>query len=215
LSQQQLAQHMQVATQDTQPNVTRVTPLTTVTTTLLAIAALQRTNRRFHTRMTLAGLAKLHRRFLVLLTTAPLPFLGDTRMRHDASEFLLIVRRMKGPIERGTLNLATHPLLQLGHHRHYHILIQDSLAHHLVVADKASGILNHQHLVTELDGVRLLAPLDQLRVRLKDAEQLFLVDYRFTQQDTPPSRATHFLRQLQVMQQLLLASTYPVTQLLA
>jgi len=165
--------------------------------------------------MTLAGLAELHRRFLVLLSATTRAFVRYTWMRHDPSQLLLVVRRVKGPIEGGTLNLARHPLLQLGHHRYHHVLIQDAPGHHLVVADKASGILDHQYLVTVLNGVRLLAPLDQLRVRLENAEELFFVGHRFTQQDTPPGCAAHFVRQLQVMLQFLLPSVHPVTQPIA
>jgi hypothetical protein len=53
------------------------------------------------------------------LLAAALPaFLGNTRMVHDRGQLLQIGRRVKGTIERGTLDLATYGLLQRGHRRH-------------------------------------------------------------------------------------------------
>ena len=133
-------------------------------------------------------------------------------MRHDLGQLLLVVRRVKGPVERGPLDLAAQTLLQLGHRRHHQVLIQHAIGHHLVMADETSGILDHQHLVTILDRVGLLAPLDQFRVRLEDAENLLLVGHRFAQQHTPPGRAAHFLRQLHIMPAIPLAARQAVAE---
>ena len=118
-------------------------------------------------------------------------------------QLLLVVRRVKAAIERAPLDLAAHALLQLGHRRHQQVLIQHAVGHHRVMADEASGILDHQHLVAVLDRVGLLATLDQFRVRLEDAEDLLLVGHRLAEQHTPSGRAAHLLRQLQIMPQFL------------
>ena len=49
---------------------------------------------------------------------------------------------------------------------------------------------------------RLLAPLDQLRVRLKDAENLLVVGHRLAFEHTASSGVAHLSRQVHVMQQL-------------
>src|SRR3954452_20777625 len=62
-----------------------------------------------------------------------------------------------------------------------------------VVADKTRAILDDQQLVTELNRLGLLAALDQLRVRLKDAKEFFRVGDLLPVQDTPP-RITEYAR---------------------
>src|SRR5262249_48547301 len=76
LSQEQFGQDVQIAAQDAQANVTLVAPRALVATTLLAIAGLQGTDRRFHPRMLLPGLAKFHRRLLLLFPATAFAFLG-------------------------------------------------------------------------------------------------------------------------------------------
>src|SRR5271167_2320920 len=97
---------MEIPPQDTQAYVTLVTPLTPIPTTLQTIASLQGADRRLHPRMMLTRLAKGHRALLLLLTPLLLAFRGNTGRPHDLTQFLLILRRVKGPVERGTLDLA-------------------------------------------------------------------------------------------------------------
>jgi hypothetical protein len=98
-SHEEFAQHMNVAAQDAQADITLITSLAPVAATLLAIANLQSTYRRFHPRMMLTGLAKLHGCFFLLTASASLTLLGNTRMRHDLSQLLLVVRSMKTSVE--------------------------------------------------------------------------------------------------------------------
>src|ERR1700736_4846296 len=58
LGQQQLAQGLQVASQDAQAHVTLVTPFAPIAATLQTVAGLQGTDRRLHARMMLSRLAK-------------------------------------------------------------------------------------------------------------------------------------------------------------
>ena len=70
------------------------------------------------------------------------------------------------------------------------------------MANETRGILDHQHIVPILDRVRLLASLNQFRVRLEDTKNLVFIRHRFAQQHTPPSCPAYLLRQLQIMQHI-------------
>src|SRR6516225_5245363 len=80
------------------------------------------------------------------------------------------------------------------------------------MADESDAILDHQHLVTVLDGVRLFAPFDQLGMRLEDAEYLLLVGHRFAQEHAAPCRTAHLCRQLHIMPQFLAWSSQSFTE---
>ena len=68
---------MQVAAQDAQADISLVAFLAPVAATLLAIARLQSTYRRFHTGMVLTGLAKLHGCFFLLTASTNLAILAN------------------------------------------------------------------------------------------------------------------------------------------
>ena len=86
LSQEQFAQDVQIATQDAQANVTLVAPLALVATTLLAIAGLEGTDRRFHPGVLLPGLAEFHGRFLLLLPATGAFVAGNSQALIDADQ---------------------------------------------------------------------------------------------------------------------------------
>src|SRR6266404_5688162 len=125
--------------------------------------------------MILTRFAKGHGCLLLLLTALLLSLRRYTRRPHDLGQVLLILRRMKGPVERGALDLAAKAFLQLSHDRHDQVLIQHTIADHAIPDDKTHSVLDYQHIVTKLNRQRLLATLDQLRVRLEDAENLLVV----------------------------------------
>ena len=56
---QHLAQHVKIPSQHTQPHIAAVTTERVIAAVFLAIARLQRTDRRLHPRMTPPGLAEL------------------------------------------------------------------------------------------------------------------------------------------------------------
>src|SRR5947209_10054374 len=93
---------------------------------------------------------------------------GDTHDRNDLTQFRLSGRAVKAAVKRGDLDSGDTPL-ELGS------LTDDDVGFQLpgvqdpVVADKPRAILDDKQLVTELNRLGLLAALDQLGVRLKDA----------------------------------------------
>src|ERR1039457_1486431 len=124
VGQQQLPQDVQIASQNPQTHVTLIARFVAIPTTLQPVARLQRADCRLDSGMSLSRLAKCHCPLLLLLTPLLLPFRHDTRRPHDRRQVLLILRRVKGPVKRGALDLAPKTLLQLPHDRHYHVLIQ-------------------------------------------------------------------------------------------
>src|SRR5271163_92516 len=151
--------------------------------------------------MILPRLAERDAGFLLLLTTALRALPRDARMPHDRCQLLLILRGMKAAIERRPLDLAPETLLQLLHGRYHQILVQHAAAHHCVMTDETHRIFDHQHVVTKLHRVGLLAALDQLSVRLEDAEDLLLILDRFPQEDAAPCGVADLARQVHIMLQ--------------
>ena len=96
---EQLAQSLEIAPQDAQGYVTLVAAHAAVPATLLAVAGLERAERRFHARMILSCLAKCHGPRLVLVTPLMLSFGGDAGRTNNVRQVFLILRCMKTPVE--------------------------------------------------------------------------------------------------------------------
>src|SRR5262249_57164242 len=106
LSQQQFAQGLQVAPQDTQSHVTLEAALTAVAASFQTVAGLQGTDLRLHARMLLSRFAKGHGSLLFLFTPLRLSFAGDAGRSHDRRQVALILRCVKSAVERSALDLA-------------------------------------------------------------------------------------------------------------
>src|SRR5689334_18497936 len=111
-SQQQLAQGLKIAPQDAQGHVTFEAALAAIAAPFQTVARLQGADRRLDARMMLSRFAKGHGCLLFLLTTLFGSFAGDARRPHDRCQFPLILRGVKGAVERGALDFALAPLLQ-------------------------------------------------------------------------------------------------------
>src|SRR5205807_4299394 len=123
-------------------------------TTLQTVAGLQGADRGLDPRMTLPRFAIRNGSLLLLLSPLLLAFRHKARRRHDLAQVLLILRRVKGPIKGGTLDLALKAILQPPHFRHYLALIQHTLAEHPIVNHKPHCSLDHQHILSKLSRIR-------------------------------------------------------------
>ena len=86
---------MKITTQHAQMKVTAEAVLRTVTATRQAVAGLQRADRRFDARMTLACLMELDRCVFVLLGSLTRAWHGKTGVGDHLSELLLVLRGVK------------------------------------------------------------------------------------------------------------------------
>ena len=116
LGEQQLPQRLKIAPQDPQSHITPIAAFAAIAATLQTVAGLQGADRRLHPGVILSRLAKGHCPFVVLLASLFLSFRGNAGVGHDFGQFLLILRRVKAPIERSALDLVRKLLLQLLYH---------------------------------------------------------------------------------------------------
>src|SRR5208283_3804919 len=170
LTQHRLTQHLQIPTQHCQANVTRQTTLTVIATTLQTVARLQRMNRGFDPPVPLPPLPKPRRRRRLLfrrLLGAPL---RHTRLHYHLGHLLLILRRVKTPVERGPHDPTRYLGLRTLQSRYTYILILLTTTHQLIMDDVTELILQHQHLPPKLHRRAHLTLTNHLRVRLKHAQ---------------------------------------------
>src|SRR5947209_9545739 len=166
LAQQPFPQRVQVVAQDRQAHIPPVAQEGAITAALQAVAPLQHADQRLHPRVRPPRRGPGRRGLLRLRRALLGPTDGDTHDRDDLTQSLLIGRAVKAPVKGSTLE-AGDALLELGHLRDDNVRVLLRGLQDPVVTDKARAVFDDQHLVAELNRLRLLATLDQFRVRLK------------------------------------------------
>src|SRR4051794_22207531 len=177
---------MKIPTQDTQPHVAAVAAERLIAAAVLPIARLQRANRRLDTRMPTPGLAEFHRRLTLLPFRLHMARPGQAGLSHQLRQFGLIRGRMEPAVERRTPDLAVESLLHLLHLTRENFAVLGTPRQDRVVAHEARTILDDQDTVAELDRLGDFAALDQLGLRLKEAEELLVIGDRLPGEDTSP-----------------------------
>ena len=104
---------------------------------------------------------------------------------------------MEATIERGFLDRSLQTLLHNARLRHDHVAVLLFTLQEIRVRDEARRVLEDQDQPPKLHRLAGLAALVQLRVRLKQAEQLLGVGHLFSLQHAPPGRVAHLLGALQ------------------
>lgn len=135
------------------------------------------------------GLLRLGRRLLGAR-------LGQARPRNDLCQFTLILRRVKAPIERGFFDGSLQALLDQTRLRHDDLAVLLLAREQIRVRDESRPILVDQDQPPKLHGLARFAAFVELRVRLKQAEQLLGVGHCFSLQHAPPRRIADLLRPL-------------------
>ena len=166
---------MKIPSQHTQTHIAAVAAERVIAAAILPIARLQRTDRRLHPRMPTSGLAEFHCRLTLLLCGLHMARLGQARLSHQLHQLGLILGRVEPAIERCTPDLAIEPLLHLLHFTHDNFAVLGAARQDRVVAHEARTILDDQDAVAELDRLGDFAALDQLGLRLEEAEELLVI----------------------------------------
>lgn len=169
------AQHVKIQPQHTQPHVAAVAAERVIAASVLAVARLQRTDRRLHTGMPTPGLAEFHRRLTLLPVGLHMARLGQARLGHQLGQLRLILGRVEPAIERRASDSPFQPLLDLLDFTHQDLAVFGSARQDRVVADEARAILHDQDSVAELDLLGNLAAFDQLGLGLEEAEELLAI----------------------------------------
>src|SRR5512140_2846599 len=193
---------MKIPTQHTQTNVAAVAAKRVIAAAVLPIARLQRADCRLDTRMPTPGLAEFHGRLTVLPFRLHMARLGQAGLSHQIRQFGLILGRVEPAVERRTPDLAVEPLLYLLHFTHQNFAVLGTARQDRVVAHEARTILDDQDTVAELDRLGNFAALDQLGLRLKEAEELLVIADRHLDENTSPRLITGMNRPVDEVEEL-------------
>ena len=137
--------------------------------------------------MTLTRSPKLDRCRLLLPLTLTATGRRHARVLKDLGQLLLVLGRMKSAIKGSILDFPAKPLLETPHLRHHDLPLLLSLGENLVVADEARRVFHYQRQMSKLHRLAGLAALEQLRLRLEDAEQLLVVGHILSLQHAAPA----------------------------
>ena len=88
-------------------------------------------------------------------------------------------------IKARLLDLLAQALLHRLHRRLEDFHVLHANPHHLKVHDEPRCIFQNENPMAKLDRIRALAPVDQFRIRLEEAEDLLGMGNRLATQDTP------------------------------
>src|SRR5512135_3867979 len=166
---------MKIPTQAPQPHVPAVTAEGPIPAPSQPVPRLQRADRRLDPRMPPPRTPEFHRRRTLLTLGLDMALHRSAWLRHQLGQRALILGGVEPAIERRTADATAQPPLDLPHLLHHDVAVLGPVRPDCVVAHEAGTILDDQHAVTELDGLGDLATLDQLRLRLEQAEELLVV----------------------------------------
>lgn len=161
---------MKIAAQDTQVKVTTEAALRAVAATRQAVAGLQGADCRLDPGMALASPTEFDACLLVLPGGLMRAEHGETGVGNDLAESLLVLGRMKAPVERRLPNAPGQAVLQSTRLLDDHVAVVGVAGHQIGVGDEAGPVLVEEQLTPELDRLGRLATLGELGVGLKDAE---------------------------------------------
>jgi hypothetical protein len=199
---QQLAQHVKIATQYPQPHVPAVAPERPVPAPLQAVARLQRADRRLDPRMTTPRTSEFHGRLTLLTLGLDMALDRQARLPHQLGQLALVLGAVEPAIERRTADPAAQPFLHLSHLLHHDVAVLGPVRQDRVVAHETGPILDDQRAVAELDRLGHLATHDQLRLWLEQAKELLVVGDRLSGEHAATGLVTDVNRHAHEVEQL-------------
>ena len=119
---------------------------------LLAVARLERADRRFHTRMILFRGEKIFVCFSQLFYRLLCAGLRKTKARHNVGQLSLVVRRMEPAIKRQTTNPIVKALLQNLCLLNDHVFVALLARHQTVMNNETRCVFIHQNLTSNCTG---------------------------------------------------------------
>jgi hypothetical protein len=124
-------------------------------------------------------------------------WLGQAWLGHQLHQLGLILGRVEPAVERCTPDLAIEPLLHSLHFSHDNFAVLGAARQDRVVAHEARTILDDQDAMAELDRLGDFPALDQLGLRLEEAEELLVIGDGLLGEHTPPRLITGMNRHVQ------------------
>ena len=196
-SDEEFAQHVKIPAQHAQTDIACKSSLRPVAAPLQAVARLEGPDRRFDSRVRLAGRAELDARRPFLLSRLMGSQHRQTGMLDDLGEFLLVLRAVKPAVQRRAADAAAVAFLGLARLADGHVAVGFVPRQDGVVGDEAHAVLVEHHQASELHRMTGFAADVQLGVGLEDAEELFAVGDDFAAEDASPRGAADVPRPLE------------------